>query len=54
MKNVTALDEIAALVNAGSLRPFFNLTFPLEQVADAFKASMGGQVLGKISICVAC
>lgn len=46
--NAAQLAEIAALVEAGALRPVVGEVLPLAEVAKAHMASQGGHVLGKI------
>ncbi|WP_162806322.1 NADP-dependent oxidoreductase [Sphingosinicella terrae] len=46
--NGEQLREIAALVEAGKLRPVVSAMMPLEQVADAHRLSQSGHVRGKI------
>eukprot|EP00035_Acanthoeca_spectabilis_P033897 m.25971 g.25971 ORF g.25971 m.25971 type:complete len:1077 (+) comp6262_c0_seq1:117-3347(+) len=50
MKNVTALDRIAALISAGKLKAHIQSTFALDQIPAAFAASTSGQVVGKLAI----
>ena len=44
------LAQLASLVDAGQLRPYVQQSFGLAEVGAAFNASMGGQVVGKLSI----
>lgn len=44
------LTEVAGLVESGQVKVFVDRTFPLEQAADAFRASMSGHGRGKIAI----
>ncbi|MBB5833079.1 NADP-dependent oxidoreductase [Brachybacterium aquaticum] len=46
------LARLAELVEAGSLRVDVARTFPLEQAADAFRASMEGHTAGKIALSI--
>ena len=47
------LEAIAALVDAGQLRPHISQTFPLDQVADAHRAQETRRTVGKIVLTVA-
>jgi len=52
-KNKTEqLEKLAKLVEDGSVRPVVASVYGLDQIADAFKESMGGRVRGKIAIAV--
>ena len=44
------LEQLTQLVDAGQLRPFVQQSFGLSEVGAAFNVSMGGQVVGKLSI----
>jgi len=44
------LDELRALVEAGHLQALVSKTFPLDAIAEAFSASVGGRVVGKIGV----
>ena len=44
------LEQLTQLVDAGQLHPFVQQSFGLSEVGDAFNVSMGGQVVGKLSI----
>lgn len=44
--------ELAALVDAGRLRPMVDAVYPLERVADALRAVEAGDVRGKVVITV--
>ncbi|UVY84740.1 NADP-dependent oxidoreductase [Brachybacterium sp. NBEC-018] len=46
------LDHLAGLVDAGTLRVDVDRSFPLEQAADAFRASMEGHTSGKIALTI--
>ena len=46
----TGLEQLTQLVDAGQLRPFVQQSFGLSEVGAAFNVSMGGQVVGKLSI----
>jgi len=46
------LDHLAGLVDAGALRVDVDRSFPLEQAADAFRASMEGHTSGKIALTI--
>lgn len=50
--NAGQLAEIAALVEAGAIRPAVAQIFPLEEVAQAHAVSKAGHVQGKIAISV--
>ncbi|MEV0203263.1 NADP-dependent oxidoreductase [Nonomuraea sp. NPDC050691] len=47
-----ALEAIAALVDAGAIRPYVQETFPLEDAAKAHEVLEGGQVRGKLVLTV--
>ncbi|WP_042425923.1 NADP-dependent oxidoreductase [Streptacidiphilus anmyonensis] len=47
-----SLEAVAALVDAGRLRPFVQQTFPLEEAAKAHEAVATGHVQGKIVLTV--
>ena len=47
------LEKITALIEAGKIRPVIGQVFPLEQVAEAHRASETGHARGKIVIKVA-
>ncbi len=47
------LDELAALVDDGALRPHVSEIFPLEAIADAHTKSETGRVRGKLAIAIA-
>ncbi|WP_042386936.1 NADP-dependent oxidoreductase [Streptacidiphilus melanogenes] len=47
-----ALEAVAALVDAGRIRPFVQQTFPLEDAAKAHEAVATGHVQGKIVLTV--
>ena len=44
------LEQLTQLVDSGQLRPFVQQSFGLSEVGAAFNVSMGGQVVGKLSI----
>lgn len=44
------LDTLSRLFDAGKLRVEVQQVFPLDKVADAFTASAGGQVVGKLAV----
>merc|ERR1712129_235700 len=48
--SVEDLDALKGFCEAGQLLLKTETSFPLEQVPEAFKLSMGGKVVGKISI----
>ena len=53
--DTAALTALAALVDAGALKPHVDLVFPLSRVEDAFRAreqSGPGKIRGKIAIAV--
>lgn len=52
-QSVPDLDFLKDLCEAGKLSIKIDTSFPLEQVGDAFAMSMGGKVVGKVSIKVA-
>jgi NADPH:quinone reductase-like Zn-dependent oxidoreductase len=47
-----ALEQLAALVDAGRLRPVVAETFPLERAADAHRAGETGRTTGKLVLTV--
>ncbi|MDR8413831.1 NADP-dependent oxidoreductase [Nonomuraea sp. 3-1Str] len=47
-----ALEAIAALVDAGAIRPHVQETFPLEEAGKAHEVLEGGQVRGKLVLTV--
>lgn len=52
-EHFTPLEEVAALVDAGKVRPAIDRTWPLAQVPDAMRALVAGDVTGKSVIRVA-
>ena len=44
------LEQLTQFVDAGLLRPYVQQSFGLSEVGAAFNVSMGGQVVGKLSI----
>ncbi|MDF9716532.1 NADP-dependent oxidoreductase [Nocardioides sp. ChNu-99] len=46
------LDELRALVDAGRLRVDLAATYPLEEIADAHRASEQGRTRGKIAVTI--
>ncbi|WP_330172528.1 NADP-dependent oxidoreductase [Streptomyces sp. NBC_01498] len=50
LRTAAVLDEVAALVVAGSLRPYVTRTFPLAEAGAALRAVEDGHALGKIVI----
>jgi NADPH:quinone reductase-like Zn-dependent oxidoreductase len=51
--NCAQLVEIAALVDAGDLRPTIDTVYPLAQARAAFERSLGVHGAGKIVLSVA-
>jgi NADPH:quinone reductase-like Zn-dependent oxidoreductase len=50
VKNRTALDKVAALVQSGHLKAHIQRSFPLEETVAAFTLSAKGGVVGKLAI----
>lgn len=48
--NVADLDTLKILIESDKLRLPVQETFPLDRIADAFKLSMSGRVVGKVGI----
>jgi NADPH:quinone reductase-like Zn-dependent oxidoreductase len=46
------LEELRKLLEAGTIRPVVDRTFPLEEVADAIRYLRDGRARGKIVITV--
>ena len=46
------LEALAELVEAGSVTPCLDRTFPLEQAADALRYLESGAVRGKVAVVV--
>ena len=49
-RNAAVLDAVAALVVAGTLKPFVTATFPLDQVGEALGLVESGHAMGKVVI----
>ncbi|MGW6740547.1 NADP-dependent oxidoreductase [Streptomyces sp. NPDC055025] len=49
-RTAAVLDEVAALVVSGTLKPYVTRTFPLERADEALRAVEDGHVQGKIVI----
>jgi len=50
--NFADLDTLKTLVESGKMRLPVQESFPLDRIADAFKLSMSGRVVGKVGISV--
>ncbi len=52
--NVTTerLTELTKLVEAGIVKPLSDTVFPLDQIADAFKAKESGNTVGKVVVMI--
>lgn len=50
LRTAAVLDQVAALVVSGTLRPYVTRTFPLAEAAQALRAVEDGHALGKIVI----
>lgn len=50
LRTAAVLDQVAALVVSGTLRPYVTRTFPLAEAARALRAVEDGHALGKIVI----
>ncbi|MGW6513917.1 zinc-binding dehydrogenase, partial [Streptomyces niveus] len=53
LRTAAVLDQVAALVVSGTLRPYVTRTFPLAEAARALRTVEDGHALGKIVIEVA-
>lgn len=49
-RNTAVLDAVAALTEAGTLKPFVTATFPLDQIGEALALVESGHATGKVVI----